>query len=121
MTGYLTQDQIKNLYSESYIFCLPGCYDPKFIDGFGLVFIEAGAQHLPSIAGRIGAVPEIVRENINGILVEPGNIESLSQGLIQILENKKLRNRLAQNAYDQAKQYSWKSCAITTFGYSSFR
>ena len=47
--GVINDIELRELYSKAYIFCLPGEPHPLRVEGFGLVFLEAAAQKLPSI------------------------------------------------------------------------
>jgi glycosyltransferase involved in cell wall biosynthesis len=53
---------------------------------FSIVIREANSLGLPIIASRIGAIPEAVREGINGFLFEPGNIEDLKKCMLRFIE-----------------------------------
>jgi glycosyltransferase involved in cell wall biosynthesis len=60
--GELSQDERDQLFAESYASLMPGSWP----EPFGLVAIEALATGTPVIARRIGALPEIIREGIDG-------------------------------------------------------
>ena len=46
-------------------------------EGFGMVLIEAGALGIPIIATRVGAIPEIIKDDYNGYLVDVDNIDQI--------------------------------------------
>jgi glycosyltransferase involved in cell wall biosynthesis len=60
--GELSQDERDRLFAESYASLMPGSWP----EPFGLVAIEALATGTPVIARRIGALPEIIREGVDG-------------------------------------------------------
>ena len=60
---------------------------PTHLEPFGVVFLEAMQASLPIIATKVGAVPDFIKDNWNGILVEPGDIDGIANGLIKLLEN----------------------------------
>ena len=47
---------------------------PSLMEGFGLVFLEAMAQGLPVIGGNVGGTLELIRDGVNGFLVNPGDV-----------------------------------------------
>jgi len=51
---------------------------PTLSEGFGLVVLEALSCGIPVIASKIGGIPEIVEDGLDGYLVEPGNIHELA-------------------------------------------
>src|SRR5262249_20255459 len=74
-------------YNRANVFCLPSLQE-----GFGIVFLEAMAAGKPIVAVRSAAVPEVVR---HGILAEPGNVESLADGILRLYRDPELRRTLA--------------------------
>jgi glycosyltransferase involved in cell wall biosynthesis len=81
------------------IFCVP-----SYREGFGTVFINAGAVGIPSIASRIYGSEEAVQENITGLLHEAGNIQELCDKMLLMSCNQSLRTELGQNAQIRARQ-----------------
>jgi glycosyltransferase involved in cell wall biosynthesis len=67
-------------------------------ESFNMVIREAFSQKIPVIASRIGAIPEIVKDNINGMMFEPGNIVQLSQKMQALLERPAQVRQFARNA-----------------------
>lgn len=76
-------------YARSDVFCLPSSQE-----GFGIVFLEAMAAAKPIVAAHAAAVPEVVRADIDGLLVEPDNPEAFAEGLFTLYRNPDLRRSL---------------------------
>jgi glycosyltransferase involved in cell wall biosynthesis len=90
-------------YSQASIFCLPTLLEP-----FGIVFVEAMLHRLPIVATRGGAVPDMVREGINGHLVEPRDPKALANALIGLLGDPTRCRRYAQAGHRHASEnYTW--------------
>jgi len=70
---------------------------PSLIEGFGLVLAEANACRKPVIAYNVPNVREVVRDGINGFLVQPKNVKMLSERIIRILKDENLQKQLGEN------------------------
>ena len=116
--GRLTDDELLQLYSRSAVFCLPGSVeDPKMVEGFGLVFLEAAAQGLPAIAGRVGGVPEVVIDGETGLVLPPDDPELLSEALSRLLADDALRKDLGARARERSRAFTWRRCAELTYDF----
>ena len=73
---------------------------PAKAEAFGLVLLEAMANGCPIVASASGAVPEIVRHDLNGLLFPPGDAEALAGALIQLLASPEKRKRLGRAGND---------------------
>ena len=70
---------------------------PSLSEGLPLALLEAAANRRCIVATRVGGIPEIIVHEESGILVPPGNVEALANGLAELLDPMK-RSRLASNA-----------------------
>jgi glycosyltransferase involved in cell wall biosynthesis len=78
--------ELKQLYHESDIFCLP-----TYGDCLPMVLSEAGAAGLPVVSTRVAGIPEIVHDGVTGVLVPPGDLPALTQALKSLVLNPDLR------------------------------
>ncbi len=85
------------LWQKADIFVLP-----TRDEAFGMVFQEAAAAGLPSVGTRINAIPELVEDGRNGLLVEPGNVEELKHALERLLASAERRREFGRHARDRA-------------------
>lgn len=65
-------------------------------EGFPWTILEAMAANVPVVATKVGAVPEIVENNKNGILVEAKNSEQIAEAIKKLISNKDLREKLSK-------------------------
>lgn len=72
---------------------------PSVKEGFPWVLIEAMSAKLPVIATDVGAVPEIIDDNKNGLLVKPRDSVRLADKIKEVLENDHLKNELGIQAH----------------------
>jgi glycosyltransferase involved in cell wall biosynthesis len=109
LTGYFDKKKIA-AFKEADLYLMP-----SRSDAFGISFLEAWAAGKPVIGARIGATPEVIRENIDGLLVEFDNPEDISQKVLSLLKNKRLRNKLGSAGQKKvSQQYTWDQIAEET-------
>jgi len=73
-------------------------------EGLGLVFLEAMAAHLPVLASRVSAVPEVVEHETTGILVPPADVEALALAFVRLAREPALRTRLAAAGSERVRE-----------------
>ncbi|MEO1429952.1 MAG: glycosyltransferase family 4 protein [Cyanobacteria bacterium J06633_8] len=97
--GFVADADLAAYYAASDIFAMPTFYDAESasIEGFGIVYAEAGYFGKPVIASRIGGVEDAVHHQENGLLVNPNSPEEISQALTRLCKDKQLREYLGSN------------------------
>ncbi len=93
--GALPQEEVINLYREADLFVLP-CRVAADGDRDGLpnVLVEAQSQGLACVSTPVSGVPELVENEVNGLLVEPDDAEALAAALEGLSRNPSRRNAL---------------------------
>ncbi len=76
---------------------------PSLSEAFGITLLEAMRAEVPIVASRVGGIPEIITNNLNGILVEPRQPKKLSAAILNLINDKRLQRKLVGN-YPQALQ-----------------
>ena len=71
---------------------------PSFLEGFPLVIVEAMLAGIPVVATRVGGIPEIVVPEETGLLVPPGDTESLGAAIQRLVTDEKLRAYVIEHA-----------------------
>ncbi|MCW2538475.1 MAG: hypothetical protein JWN95_200 [Frankiales bacterium] len=94
-TGMRTSAEIASELASHTVFCGPSRVAPDGdCEGFGLVFLEAAQQSLPSVAYDHGGVAEAVLDGITGWLVNEGDVSALSKRLEQLLNDPELAAKM---------------------------
>jgi len=75
---------------------------PSELESFGLVALEAMACEVPVIATRVGGIPEVVSDGVDGFLYDVGDVQAMADGCLSILSNPKLRDSLGKAAREHA-------------------
>lgn len=87
----------KNYYYSMFdVFVFPTVWD---LEGFGLVIPEAMMYKIPVIGSNQGPVPEIIDNNLNGIIVKSKDEISLANAIIKLGLDKNLREKMGENGY----------------------
>jgi glycosyltransferase involved in cell wall biosynthesis len=89
----LTPDEVAGALDESRFLVLP-----SRSEGMGRVIVEAFCRARPVVASRVGGIPDLVEHDVNGLLVEPGDIDALAEALVRLLTDRGLAERLAAGA-----------------------
>ncbi len=102
--SYVAEEDKPSLYAGAQALVYPSLYE-----GFGLPVLEAMAWGTPVLASNASSLPEVVGEA--GLLVDPHDVDGLSQRMAQILDDATLRERLIAAGRERATQFTWDRCA----------
>lgn len=105
--GTMLHADLLELISQCDIFILPS-YD----EAFGIVYLEAMSFKKPIIGTEGEGICDIVKDNINGLLAQPKNIDSIVSKLEQLIDSPELRIKLGNNGYETVKHLTWDRNAL---------
>ena len=106
--GYVKEPKtMAKLHSAAEIYLFP-----TLAETFGLTIVEAMSCGLPVVTFETGGVPEIIENNKTGFVVEYKNGEMLASALKKLLDDDKLRQKMAENAVEASKNFSSKRMAL---------
>ena len=66
-------------------------------EGFGITFLEANACGKPVIGTNVGGISDAIKNNVNGILVKPNDMNATAEAIIRLFSNKILYQKLSSN------------------------
>lgn len=106
--GPAPQSEVTEYFRNCEVFALP-CHTLADGDteGFGLVFLEAGACRKPVVAGVAGGTVEAVADGETGLLVDGLSSGDVADALDRILTDKTLAERLANEAWKRSQDMGW--------------
>src|SRR3954447_11620152 len=81
-------------------------------EGWCLTVMEAAACRTPSVAMRVGGLPESIDEGVTGFLADDG--DQFTAGVRRLVEDGDLRERMGRAAFDRAQQFTWDRTARRT-------
>lgn len=105
--GYISNEEKPLLYQMADLFVYP-----SFYEGFGFPPLEAMAASLPVIASYSSSLSEVCEDA--AILVNPYDIEELTESFQQVLFNPELSGNLIKKGLNQVKKFSWQKTAKET-------
>lgn len=91
--GWVKGVEKDRLFRSASIFCLP-----SYAEGFPMAVLDAWAYGIPVVTTPVGGVPDIVVDNENGLLFNPGDIDELTRKLQLLIENEELRVRMGKES-----------------------
>lgn len=106
-TGYIPDEDLPFLMNGAEVFVCPSLYE-----GFGLPPLEAMACGTPVISSKVSSLPEVIGDA--GILINPNDVEGLSNAILRILSSNELRAQLSEKGLKQANKFSWEKTASQT-------
>jgi len=106
-TDYTCHEDLNVLYSGAQALVFPSLYE-----GFGIPILEAMASGVPVFTSNVSSLPEVGGDAV--LYVNPYNQDEITDGLIQLAENEKLRNQLIKKGYQRMKRFSWRKTARET-------
>lgn len=91
--GFLNSERINELLSKTHVYI-----QPSINEGIPNTLIRAAVNKIPVVASGVGGIPEIITDNVNGLLVSPGEPEELANAITRVLEDGAFRVRVAEAA-----------------------
>ena len=89
--GYKSQSEVAETLQKTDLFILP-----SFAEGVPVVLMEAMAARVPVIATQIAGIPELVENDISGLLVPAGDADALANAISELIGDKKRRAEMGQ-------------------------
>ncbi|MCL1908386.1 MAG: N-acetyl-alpha-D-glucosaminyl L-malate synthase BshA [Holophagaceae bacterium] len=76
---------------------------PSATESFGLAALEAMSHGVPVVASRVGGIPEVVRDGLDGYLSEVGDTEHMAEHVFKLITEPQLRYEIGNRAKDRAR------------------
>lgn len=99
---------------EKWLPCLDVLLFPSKTEGLGTSVLDAMACGVPVVASNAGGIPELVKNEENGLLVQVKDAEGFFKACMRLLDDKDLRNRITANAKQTCLQFTYREMARKT-------
>lgn len=98
--GKVEDEILPSLYHHSNLFVMPSFEDNKSADveGFGIVFLEANMSNTVVLGSKSGGIPDAIKDNVNGFLIDPQNSKQLADLIHELSNNKSKLSALEKSA-----------------------
>jgi len=110
-TGFVSDFELRRLYNLCDVYVCP-----SRLEGFGLTLLDAMNAGKPIVASNVGAIPEIIKDGDNGLLFSRGDYRTLSEKIIEVLTNNKIKNDIIAKGRETLKRFDWHISAEQTVG-----
>ena len=108
--GKIENDGVVDYLHKMDIFVVPSISDSET---FGVSAVEASACSLPVIVSNIGGLPEVVINGKTGFLVEPKNIDDLTEKLLILINDKMMRKKMGEEGRNYVEaNYRLEECGL---------
>jgi glycogen(starch) synthase len=111
VTGFLPHRDVPALLAGADVVVLPSRYEE-----LGTALVEAMAAGRPVVASRVGGIPELVRDGVDGLLVPPGDPVALAAAIDRLLGDRRLAARLGASGRTRVAGYDWGLLAARVLG-----
>jgi len=102
--GYISEGEKRDAFDACDLFAMPSRYD-----SFGIVYLEAWGCGKPVIGAKIGAIPEVIEEGKDGLLVEFGEVDQLASAIISLLNNPDLCREMGETGRKKViDKFNWQ-------------
>ena len=109
-TGFMSDADLDKFQTIADCAVFPSLYEP-----FGIVALESFAARVPVVVSDTGGLPEVVQHDYTGIVTRANDPDSLTWGILEVLENPQYAQYLTNNAYKSiAERFNWKDLAQQT-------
>ncbi|KKR31599.1 MAG: Glycosyl transferase group 1 [Candidatus Falkowbacteria bacterium GW2011_GWF2_39_8] len=108
--GKTTEEEKWTWFNLCDDFVMPSRNIEGDFEGFGIVYLEANLAGKPVIAGDSGGVRDAVIDGVNGILVNPENLENIIEAIVTLVKNKEVGRKLGEQGRERViKEFSWEN------------
>jgi phosphatidylinositol alpha-mannosyltransferase len=101
--GYVSDEELPRYYKSCDLFCAPS----TGFESFGMVLLEAMASGVAIVASDIAGYRTALKNEVEGLLVEPENEIALAQAIIRLLKEPEVRRKMGERGRERAEGYSW--------------
>ena len=108
--GWLPFEDIPAIYSAASLFVFPSLHE-----GFGIPVLEAFASGVPVVCSKIEPLDEVAGDA--ALFIDPLSVEAIAEGILKVLGDRQLRDKLVAKGLKRAGEFSWERMASQTLSF----
>lgn len=112
-TGYIPYAELPKYYRSAHVFCSPAIDK----ESFGIILLEAMSAKKPIVATHIEGYVDLVSQNVDGLLVKPKDKYALADGILKLLRDEALREKMGAMGEIKSKNYGWETISQQVMDY----
>lgn len=106
--GAVSDAERDRWYRSAHVFVMPSRLPPQGGgEGFGIVYLEAGARELPVVGGNVGGALDAVVDGETGLLVDPADPAAVARAAVELLRSPERAAAMGRNAAARAQSFAW--------------
>ena len=109
--GRVSDGDLLKQYNNCSVFVFPARDIDENFEGFPMVFYEANACGAPVVTTRGFGSEYAVKDNYNGLLIEPESVEGAANAIRKIIKSPELNLQMRKNALETAANHTWDKIA----------
>jgi glycosyltransferase involved in cell wall biosynthesis len=94
LLGFISPEEKRDMLAALDVLAMP-----SRTESFGIAYLEGWANRKPVLAARAGAMPELVRDGENGILVEFGDVDAIAKSILELLSSRSRAASMGDKGY----------------------
>lgn len=103
----VSDKDLSRYYQETSVFVMTPQMDDLNFEGFGLVYLEAGAYGVPVVATRCGGVSDAVKHEETGLLADPDDVDTIADAILTLLNNPTLARKMGDANREWSENLTW--------------
>lgn len=104
-TGFVSREELLDIYAHTDLMILTSAANRDSHEGFGIVYLEAAASGVPSLAARLAGAAEAVEEGTSGMFVEQPSTDAIAEALGRFLGGHVRFRR--EDCRNFARRFTW--------------
>jgi phosphatidyl-myo-inositol dimannoside synthase len=109
--GNVSKEDLQRYYQRATLFLLTPQMEGLYFEGFGLVYLEAGAHGLPVIGTNVGGVSDAVQTGVTGVLSEMDDVDEIAAAILELLTDPDKAVVMGRANRNWSEKLSWKRYA----------
>ena len=108
--GFIPNHELSSIFNQTDVLIMLSQSNLKLCaEGFGIAILEANVFGVPALGSKNTGIEDAIVHKTTGILINPYSIDEITQGIKDIIENRK---KLSKNAITWAHEHSWENISV---------